>query len=163
MGYLYAVTALQQTQQSQKKTRHILDCSRSEQKPSPCLICLDFTNRLVRRKWKLIPGLCCEGLVVTIYDRWESKHDLFLRKLAQMAGCWSRKKSDILEPGSLAYVGYMLIYILFPPSAEPALHQSVAFVRSQSSQTKCIYSIVFETVFEAFFSIYTQVIWIENR
>lgn len=84
---------------------------------SPCLICLyDFTNCLVRRKWKLISELGCEGLVVTIYDRWESKHDLFLRKLAQMAGCWSRKKSGILNPGSLAYVGYILI--LFPLSAE---------------------------------------------
>lgn len=132
MGHLYADAALQQTQQSQRKTRRTLDCSRSEQKPSPCLICVDFTNRLVRRKWKLIPGLCCDGLVVTIYDRWESKHDLFLRKLAQMAGCWSRKKSEILEPGSLAYVGYMLI--LFPLRAEPAFHWSVAFLRSPATE-----------------------------
>lgn len=72
---------------------HTLDLNRSEQKLSPSLICLyDFTTCLVRRKWKLISELCCKGLVVTIYDGWESKHDLFLRKLAQMAGCWSRKK-----------------------------------------------------------------------
>ena len=117
MGYLYTDRDLQQTQKSQKNTRHTLDLNRSEHTQSPCLICLyDFTNCLVRRKWKLISDLGFGGLVVTIYDRWESKHDLFLRKLAQMAGCWSRKKSGILNPGSLAYVGYMLI--LFPLSAE---------------------------------------------